>query len=70
MANRVLDMRQGLKERLVHLGTPGTWDHIVTQIGMFSYTGLTRMYEHLRFVVMSYVLHDGRFSQQWELLCL
>ena len=45
MANRVLDMRQGLKERLERLGTPGTWDHIVTQIGMFSYTGLSRMYE-------------------------
>lgn len=45
MANRVLDMRCGLKERLERLGTPGTWDHIVTQIGMFSYTGLSRTYE-------------------------
>jgi aspartate aminotransferase len=46
MANRVLDMRKGLKEHLEQLGTPGTWDHIVTQIGMFSYTGLSRMYEY------------------------
>jgi len=46
MVNRVLDMRQGLKECLERLGTPGTWDHIVTQIGMFSYTGLSRTYEH------------------------
>ena len=47
MANRVLEMRRGLKERLDKLGTPGTWDHIVTQIGMFSYTGLTRKYHKL-----------------------
>ena len=57
MANRVLDMRRGLKERLERLGTPGTWDHIVTQIGMFSYTGLSRTYEHC-FVAMSDVLRD------------
>jgi aspartate aminotransferase len=55
MANRIKGMRRGLKERLEHLGTPGTWDHIVTQIGMFCYTGLTRMYEQC-FVVMSDVL--------------
>lgn len=58
MANRVLDMRRGLKERLERLGTPGTWDHIVTQIGMFSYTGLSRTYEHVCFVLMSSVLCD------------
>jgi aspartate aminotransferase, cytoplasmic len=40
MANRIISMRNGLKERLVKLGTPGNWDHITQQIGMFSYTGL------------------------------
>lgn len=40
MADRVISMRDGLKSRLVQLGTPGNWDHIVSQIGMFSYTGL------------------------------
>lgn len=41
MSSRILTMRQGLKERLEKLGTPGTWDHITKQIGMFSYTGLS-----------------------------
>lgn len=35
-------MRQGLRERLEKLGTPGTWNHITDQIGMFSFTGLNR----------------------------
>jgi aspartate aminotransferase len=55
-------MRRGLKERLERLGTPGTWDHIVTQIGMFSYTGLSRMYDHC-FVVMFHVVCDLSFPQ-------
>lgn len=42
MADRVLLMREQLKGRLQELGTPGTWDHITQQIGMFSFTGLNR----------------------------
>jgi hypothetical protein len=42
MVDRIQAMRTGLKERLQKLGTPGTWDHITNQIGMFSYLGLTR----------------------------
>ena len=30
------------RERLEKLGTPGTWNHITDQIGMFSFTGLGR----------------------------
>ncbi|RMZ81365.1 hypothetical protein DV738_g2243, partial [Chaetothyriales sp. CBS 135597] len=41
MSGRILDMRKGLKAELDRLGTPGNWDHIVNQIGMFSFTGLT-----------------------------
>jgi aspartate aminotransferase len=63
MANRVLDMRRGLKERLERLGTPGTWDHIVTQIGMFSYTGLSpRQVEHLTQKYHVYLLKSGRIN--------
>ncbi|XP_019718163.1 aspartate aminotransferase, cytoplasmic-like [Hippocampus comes] len=40
MADRVLLMRDQLKLKLLSLGTPGTWDHITQQIGMFSFTGL------------------------------
>lgn len=42
MADRVLLMRDQLKAKLQALGTPGTWDHITQQIGMFSFTGLNR----------------------------
>ncbi|MED6245833.1 Golgi Transport [Ataeniobius toweri] len=42
MADRVLLMRDQLKNKLLALGTPGTWDHITQQIGMFSFTGLNR----------------------------
>jgi len=34
-------MRVLLRAALVARGTPGSWDHITKQIGMFSYTGLT-----------------------------
>lgn len=40
MSGRIKNMRSGLFERLVKLGTSGNWEHIVSQIGMFSYTGL------------------------------
>ncbi|KAK7930110.1 hypothetical protein WMY93_006505 [Mugilogobius chulae] len=40
MADRVLLMRDQLRSKLLALGTPGTWDHITAQIGMFSFTGL------------------------------
>lgn len=36
MANRIIDMRQELRRLLTdELKTPGNWDHIVRQIGMF-----------------------------------
>ncbi|KAI4796336.1 hypothetical protein KUCAC02_027819, partial [Chaenocephalus aceratus] len=40
MADRVLLMRDQLKGKLQALNTPGTWEHITQQIGMFSFTGL------------------------------
>jgi aspartate aminotransferase len=40
MSGRIIEMRKGLRERLEAKGTPGTWDHITNQIGMFSFTGL------------------------------
>nr|CAD7428303.1 unnamed protein product [Timema monikensis] len=41
MAKRVKRVRYELQERLESLGTPGNWNHITKQIGMFSYTGMT-----------------------------
>lgn len=41
MSGRIQEMRRELRKRVEAAGTPGTWDHITDQIGMFSYTGLT-----------------------------
>merc|ERR1712070_101463 len=41
MSMRIQDMRAALFAELNNLGTPGTWNHITDQIGMFSFTGLT-----------------------------
>lgn len=38
---RITEMRACLKAALDKNGAPGNWDHIVNQIGMFSYTGLS-----------------------------
>lgn len=42
MADRIISMRTLLHEALIKLGTPGTWNHVLDQIGMFTYTGLTK----------------------------
>ncbi|KAI8611573.1 pyridoxal phosphate-dependent transferase [Chytriomyces sp. MP71] len=42
MAGRIGEMRVRLFKHLQELGTPGTWTHVTSQIGMFSYTGLTK----------------------------
>jgi aspartate aminotransferase len=44
MFDRVQSVRTSLKENLEKLGTPGNWDHITTQKGMFSFLGLTRKF--------------------------
>ncbi len=43
MADRIITMREKLHSALKEVGAPGTWDHIISQIGMFSYTGLTKV---------------------------
>lgn len=44
MSSRIIKMRKALRQRLEELKTPGTWEHITQQIGMFSYTGLNGLY--------------------------
>ncbi|KAK5081576.1 Aspartate aminotransferase, cytoplasmic [Lithohypha guttulata] len=41
MSGRIIEMRKAVKAELEKLNTPGNWDHITSQIGMFSFTGLT-----------------------------
>jgi len=40
MADRIILMRNELRSRLEKSGTPGNWNHITEQIGMFCFTGL------------------------------
>ena len=53
MAERIIAMRAGLRERLEKLGTPGTWNHITDQIGMFSFTGLGRKFFRICYLIQS-----------------
>jgi len=63
MADRIASMRQALYDDLKRRGTPGTWEHIVSQIGMFSYTGLTKKQcEVIRDQLHIYLLLNGRIS--------
>lgn len=48
MAGRIMQMRQELFRALQQVGAPGSWNHILDQIGMFSFTGLTKA-SHLHF---------------------
>lgn len=41
VTGRISEMRGKLKQALIANRTPGNWDHITNQIGMFSFTGLT-----------------------------
>ncbi|KAG0358259.1 Aspartate aminotransferase, cytoplasmic [Gamsiella multidivaricata] len=63
MANRIISMRQALFDELKNLGTPGTWNHIVDQIGMFSFTGLTTpQVKVLKEKYHVYLTDNGRIS--------
>jgi aspartate aminotransferase len=63
VSKRILEMRHLLKNRLEELKTPGKWDHIVNQIGMFSYTGLSeKICDTLINKYHVYMLRNGRIS--------
>mmetsp|Transcript_1720 Transcript_1720/g.5150 ORF Transcript_1720/g.5150 Transcript_1720/m.5150 type:complete len:409 (-) Transcript_1720:99-1325(-) len=63
MANRILEVRDLLRKGLEAKGTPGTWNHITDQIGMFSFTGLSpAMCERLIAEHHIYLLKSGRIS--------
>ena len=41
MADRIITMRQKLKDGLAREGSTRNWEHITDQIGMFCFTGMT-----------------------------
>lgn len=63
MSSRINKMRLKLRELLINLQTPGTWDHIVNQTGMFSFTGLNPdMVKRLEEKHGIYMVGSGRAS--------
>jgi len=63
MSDRIKKMRSLLRSKLEELNTPGTWNHITDQIGMFCYTGLTsEQCELLMSKHHIYLLKTGRIS--------
>lgn len=63
MAERIKEMRQCLYNALKKRGTPGQWEHIINQIGMFSYTGLNeKQVERMTKTHHIYMTSDGRIS--------
>lgn len=63
MSGRIIDMRKALRSKLEELGTPGTWNHITDQIGMFSFTGLTeKQVLKVREDAHVYMTNNGRIS--------
>jgi aspartate aminotransferase len=64
MSGRIISMRAALRELLeTKLGTPGTWNHITDQIGMFSFTGLSEgQVLRLREEFHIYMTKNGRIS--------
>lgn len=63
MSSRIFKMRKLLKEALTDLQTPGSWNHIVEQQGMFSFTGLSpEQVSRLEHVHGVYMASSGRIS--------
>ncbi len=63
MSGRIIEMRDALQGHLEKLGTPGSWKHITSQIGMFSFTGLNeKQVGMLRDKWHVYMTKNGRIS--------
>ncbi|PPJ60774.1 hypothetical protein CBER1_02341 [Cercospora berteroae] len=63
MSGRIKEMRKAVRTRLEEAKTPGTWNHITDQIGMFSFTGLNeKQVEKLRSEYHIYMTKNGRIS--------
>ena len=57
------DMRKALRAALEAKKVPGDWSHITTQIGMFSFTGLTTKQSETMVSKHSiYMTKNGRIS--------
>lgn len=63
MSGRMNEMRHGLHQNMKNLGNEHNWDHVINQIGMFAYTGLSEaQVTELREKYAIYMTADGRIS--------
>jgi len=63
MSKRISDMRAALRAKVEELKTPGAWNHITDQIGMFTFTGLTPQQVDVMIEKHHiYLLSNGRIS--------
>ena len=63
VCNRMNDMRTSLRSAIERIGVPGDWSHITTQIGMFSFTGLSMKQSEAMVKKHSiYMTKNGRIS--------
>lgn len=63
VSSRIIQVRKLLRDELERLNTPGNWEHITNQIGMFSYTGLNeKQCDMLINQLHVYMLRNGRIS--------
>ncbi|KAI2776384.1 PLP-dependent transferase [Daldinia loculata] len=63
MSGRIISMRKALRSKIEELNTPGTWNHITDQIGMFSFTGLSEtQVQKIRSDYHIYMTKNGRIS--------
>lgn len=63
VTKRMNDMRLALRSEIEKQGVKGDWSHITTQIGMFSFTGLTPKQVAIMVKKQSvYMTNDGRIS--------
>ncbi|KAH3969783.1 hypothetical protein HBH52_171970 [Parastagonospora nodorum] len=63
MSNRIKSVRGELREKIERHNNVGEWSHLESQIGMFSFTGLTEQHvQRLRDVHHIYLMRNGRAS--------
>jgi len=63
MAERIITMRQALRDALVAAGSTRDWTHVTAQIGMFCFSGLAAdQVGRLRDEFHIYITKDGRIS--------
>lgn len=63
VTDRINDMRKALRNSIEKQNVKGDWSHITTQIGMFSFTGLTTKQSEAMVSKHSvYMTKNGRIS--------